>query len=173
MTGRGLASGNACAAVWPAAGSGAAPNWLVVSITIWPASEPICSSAWGHVLRGTEITTTSPKPTASTGLPVVALGPISAASTSSDCGSRLKDNSTSWSAPASCRAMPPPIRPAPTMPTFISRASLRCVACSCGHANTGVLAWGLATLAAYRLAWHPPREGRGFHPLTSVKDASR
>ncbi len=139
-----------CAAVSPAAGSGGAPNWLVVSITIFPASEPICSSAWGHVLHGTEITTTSPKPTASAGLPVVALGPISAARRSSDCGSRLKDRSTSCPAPANCRAMPPPIRPAPTMPTFISRASLRCVThCLRGHANTGVAAMVLATLGAY------------------------
>ena len=68
----------------PAAGNGGPPNWLVVSITILPDREPACSIACGKVLHGTEITTTSPKPAAWAGLPVVALGPISAASRSSD-----------------------------------------------------------------------------------------
>ena len=96
-----------CAAVSPAAGSGGPPNWLVVSITILPAREPACSIACGRVFHGTETTTTSPKPAASAGLPVAALGPISAASRSSDCGSRLNDSRTSWPArPAAGRYRP-------------------------------------------------------------------
>ncbi len=79
------------AAVSPSAGSGGAPNWFVVSITILPASDPACASASGSTLHGTEITTTSPNATAAAGVAALALGPIRAASRASESGSRLKE----------------------------------------------------------------------------------
>ena len=66
----------------------------------------------------TESITTSPKATASRGVP--ARPPISAASASSFCGSREKLTSTSWPALANRRAALPPMRPAPITPMRIS-----------------------------------------------------
>ena len=66
---------------------------VVISVpwSTWPQVLEQMGSVDGKIV----IDTTSPKPTASAGLPVVAPGPISAARTSSDRGSRLKDSSTS------------------------------------------------------------------------------
>src|SRR5215471_7773429 len=47
------------AAVCPRGGAGV-PNWLVVSITIFPVSGPAWASASGIALHGTDTTTTSP-----------------------------------------------------------------------------------------------------------------
>ena len=127
-----------CAAVSPAAGNGGPPNWLVVSITILPDREPACSIACGKVLHGTEITTTSPKPAACGRAP----GRRARADLGRQPLQRLRVPAERQqdlvAGPASCRAIPPPIRPAPMMPTFMSRASnaprkrrFR------GHANTG------------------------------------
>jgi hypothetical protein len=95
-----------------------APNWLVVSMTTFPASDPAAASASSITGHGTETTTTSLSATASDAFSATdARGPISAASRSSAPGSR--ENVTITSCPASARkcARLPPMCPAPMMPT--------------------------------------------------------
>jgi hypothetical protein len=94
-----------------------APNWLVVSMITLPASDPAADSASSMTGQGTEKTTTSAAATASAGLAAEARGPISAASRSSDPGSRENETVTLCPAPAKKWATLPPMRPAPMMPT--------------------------------------------------------
>src|SRR5512133_2473403 len=109
-----------CAAVCPSAGIGPEPNWLVVSITTLPCSEPASPSASSIIDQGTESITTSPKSAASGGVPTEARSPISAASASSVEGSRENESFTSCPALANRRAALPPIRPAPMIPIRIA-----------------------------------------------------
>src|SRR4029450_8408511 len=60
------------------------------------------------------------KATASAGVPALALEPSSCAKCSSLARSRLKESLSSCPADASCRASPPPIRPAPMIPILTS-----------------------------------------------------
>ena len=108
----GIRAALTCAAVRPPRSSQPSrPNWLVVSMTTLPSSDPACARTSSTSVQETESITTSPNATASRGVP--ARPPISAASASSFCGSREKLTSTSWPALAKSRAALPPMRPAP------------------------------------------------------------
>src|SRR5579871_2872566 len=109
------------AAVWPAAGIGALPNWLVVSTTILPARSPAASSACGMTLQGTEKITRSADATASAGAALDA--PSSRAVSSRAAGSREKASVISWPALSAWRAQLEPMLPAPI--TAILMACLR------------------------------------------------
>ena len=105
-----------CATVWPSAGMAPAPNWLVVSTTTLPASDPASSSAWSMAPQGTASITTSASATRMRpGRPAPTWSPSSAARAASWSGCREKLISTSWPARDHDRAALPPIRPAPTM----------------------------------------------------------
>jgi hypothetical protein len=108
-----------CAAVCPAGISpDPAPNWLVVSMTTFPASAPAAASASPITGHGTETTTASLSATASdTFSAAETREPICAASRSSAPGSRENVTITSCPAPARNCASPPPMCPAPMMPT--------------------------------------------------------
>ena len=95
-----------------------APNWLVVSMTTFPASGPAAASASSITGHGTENTTTSLSATASEAFPATETrGPICAASRSSAPGSRENVTTTSCPAPARKCARLPPMCPAPMIPT--------------------------------------------------------
>src|SRR5690242_15282362 len=96
-----------------------APNWLVVSITILPPSEPTCASASSITRHGTEKTTTSAPATASAGS-APALPPTSAAVCSSLPWSRENVSTTPCPPFANWRAQLLPIRPGPTIAIRIS-----------------------------------------------------
>src|SRR4051812_36816398 len=110
-----------CAAVWPPGNVSMppAPYWLVVSIRIFPSSEPTCASAPSITRQGTDTTTTSAPATASAGS-VTALPPTSAATCSSLPASRENVSTSSCPAFANWRAQLLPIRPGPTIAICIS-----------------------------------------------------
>ena len=107
-------------------------NWLVVSMTILPASDPAVANAASTADQGTEIMRTGPKVAASAAVPTRARSPSSAASAGRVSGSREKLTSTSCPARVNIRAVLPPIRPAPIIPIFtmVSLLSDNILACS-------------------------------------------